>query len=413
MMHSRLGVVVAAIAACAQGAYGQEAGGQANAGQAGGGRAALGPTQTDHYQSTYVKLGGTAADGLMYEPVKPGPNARVALLATYDVPTTELANRGYRVLYVRHANRPGEIETPVAGFEETSRGIAWLRKQPGIDRVVLVGWGSGAKEVIFYADIAERGPAGCQGKEVLYPCRTEEVSGLEKPDGVVLFDPGLGSLTQASAVDPAYDGNTRSRLDLDMYAAANGYDAGTGSANYSAQFRKRFFAAQSARNEQVIDNAVARLKILDQGKGAVTVDEPMFVPGAANAGIATDLDRPDGSLLSHTKRPHMLLKADGSRPIVVVQSIRPATGPVGDAAIQKVVSQASRPARPNYTLRYYLANEAVRTTKDFALTEDDVVGVDWKSSNATSPAQATGITVPTLVMTMSCFQFVVQDLCGG
>src|SRR3984957_15404000 len=275
--HSRVATLaVVALLAYVAGAQGQEtpAAGGATAGRPGGGRPSVGPAVTDRYRSGFVKLGGTAADGLLYEPVTPGPNARVALLATYDVPTTELANRGYRVLFVRHANRPGQLESPVDGFEETSRGIAYLRRLHGIDRVVLVGWGGGAKEVIFYADIAERGPAGCQGKEVLYPCQTQEASGLEKPDGVVLFDPGLGSLTQASAVDPAYDGSGRSKLDLDMYAAANGYDAKSGSANYSANFRKRFFAAQSARNDQIIDNAVARLKILDQGNGASTVDEP-------------------------------------------------------------------------------------------------------------------------------------------
>jgi hypothetical protein len=70
-----------------------------------------------------------------------------------------------------------------------------------------------------------------------------------------------------SNIDPAYDGGRRIRMDLDMFSAANGYDNSTGIGTYSADFRKRYFAAQSARNEQIIEDAVARLKVLDQAKG--------------------------------------------------------------------------------------------------------------------------------------------------
>jgi hypothetical protein len=56
-----------------------------------------------------------------------------------------------------------------------------------------------------------------------------------------------------------------------------------------------------------------------------------------------------------------------------------------------------------------MANDAIRTTKDYAVTEDDVTGVDWKSSNMSAPGVAGGITVPTLVMTMTCFMFVVPS----
>jgi hypothetical protein len=413
MEVSRLGFLLAAVLACTAVAYAQEApppGARPNAagGGGGGGRAAWRPVQTEKYHSTLVKLGGTAADALLFEPTQLNANGRVAILTSYDVPATELVTRGYRVLLVRHISAPGEMESPQDGFEESSRGITYLHSLPGVQHVVIAGWGGGAREVIFYADIAERGPSACRGPKVLYPCDTQKGTGLAKPDGVILFDPGLGSFTIASAVDPAYVGSSRARLDLDMYAAANGYDASTGSAKYSAEFRKRYFAAQSARNNQVIDDAEARLKALSKIKGATPADEPVFVPGAVNAGIATDLDRPDGSILAHTKLPHTLLKADGTRPQVIIESIRPPTGPIGDQ-VQKVLAQATRPARPDYTVRRFLANDAVRTTRDFAMTADDVIGVDWKSSNGTSPAQAEGITVPTLVMTNSCFQFVVTS----
>ncbi len=189
--------------------------------------------------------------------------------------------------------------------------------------------------------------------------------------------------------------------------AANGYNVSTGTATYSAEFSKKYFAAQSARNNQVIDGALARLKILDQD-GSRAADEPLIALGAANMGAAASLHNADLRFISHTKRPYTLLKADGSKPQVILRSVRPTTSPVGDEAIKNAVARYSQPSQ-GYTVRQYLANDAIRTTRDFALTEDDVVGVDWKSSNTGTPAQAEGVTVPTLVMTNTCFQFIVAS----
>jgi hypothetical protein len=149
--------------------------------------------------------------------------------------------------------------------------------------------------------------------------------------------------------------------------------------------------------------------VLEQAKGNSPADEPLVVPGGVNVGDVASLHHTDLSILSHTKRPHTLLKADGSKPEVILRSIRPTNGPVGVEAIQTVVSRMDRPARSEYTLREYLANDAIRTTKNYALTEDDIVGADWKSSNTATPAQAAGVSVPTLVMTNTCFQFVVTS----
>jgi hypothetical protein len=416
VMQSRLGILVVAAwltaVSCTQ-AQEAPSGTQAAAARVGG-RPPVGPTETEHYHSTLVKLGGNAADGLLYEPKTTGKNSRVAILYSnsnfgFAPPATELASRGYRVLFVPHPPRqPGEIATPFDGFNEASRGIAYLRTLPGVESVVAAGWGNGAGSVTLYADVAAHGPAACQGKEVIYPCTKAQASGLARLDGLILFDPALGSGYRVGNQDPAYEGGSR-RSDLDIFSAANGYDAATGTATYSADFRKRYFAAQSTRNDHVVDDAVARLKVLDQGKGQ-TADEPLIVPGAVNVGDVASLHHVDLSILSHTKRPHTLLKADGSKPEVVLHSIRPSNGPVGADAIKTAESKIDQPARNSaYSLREYLANDAVRTTRDYALTADDVIGVVWKSSNTATPAQAEGVTVPTLVMTNTCFQFVVTS----
>jgi hypothetical protein len=359
--------------------------------------------QTDHYKSDFVQLGGNAADGMLYQPTTPGANPHVGVVTTYQPPASELADRGYRTLLVRHLNQPGVAPSPFDGFDEISRGIKYMRKLPGVQKVVVAGWGSGATTMMLYVDVAERGATECQRKEVIIPCKSEEASGLNKPDGVILLDPSVGSGWKPFNIDPAYDGATRSKADLDMFAAENGYNLSTGQGTYSSEFRKRYFAAQSARNNQILDQALARVKQLQPGE-----DEPFVVPGTVNAADLASLHHTDLTILSHTKKPHTLLKADGSQPVIIIKSVRPSVLQPGEDALKKALAQNDHP-RNAETLRQYLANDAIRTTKEYALTEDDVLGVDWKSSNVGSPAQAEGITLPTLVMTNTCFQFVVPS----
>jgi hypothetical protein len=385
----------------------------ATPGRPGSDRILAAPVDNDRYRSTIVELGGGARVGLLYTPKMPGPNARVAVLYSnrnfgFDPPAAELASRGHRVLFVSYPPlRASEIAMPLDGFLEASRGISFLRTLPGVERVVAMGWGAGAGSMTLYAALAARGPAACQGQHVIHPCPAEQAAGLARPDGLILLDPGLA--TRPSNIDPAFDGKLRSRSDLDMYAAANGYDIKSGVASYAPQFRQRYFAAQHARNEHNIDAAIARLKVLEQDSTRLSRDEPLFVPGAVNAGEMASLARADRRILSHTKRPHVLLKADGTRSPAVLHSIRPVTSLQGEAALQERVSKMARPNSDRYTLREFLANDAIRTTKDFALTEDDIVGVDWKSAVTGTPANAAGVAIPTLVMTMTCFQFVVPS----
>jgi hypothetical protein len=371
-----------------------------------------GPIDSAQFHVGYVRLGTNRSEGLLFEPTMPVNKARIAIVYSspqipavadigFNPPALELASRGYRVLYVRHIYSAGEITNPLDGFEETSRAISYLRTLPGVERVVLVGWGLSAISTTLFADVAANGPAACQNPEVLVPCKTADASGLAKPDGLILLDPGLGAGDKPFTVDPAYDGGTRNRLDLDEFAAANGYDAATGTARYSPEFRKRYFAAQSARNNKVLDDAIARLKLIDEGKGATAGDEPMSVPGTNSAGSSVGLFHTDLSLLSHTKQPHTLLKADGTEPVVILRSIRSANS--GLRSVGRIGQCCG------YTLRRFVANDAIRTTKDYAVTEDDVTGVDWKSSLLGTPGDAEGVAVPTLVMASTCFQFVVPS----
>lgn len=372
-----------------------------------GGPAPVGPVQSDRFRTVYVRLGSNNDEGLLYEPVTPGSNARIALLFVhpngnvFNVPVgPEMSSRGYRVLMVNHHGQDDDADRFAPGI---SRGVAYLRTLPGVRRVVIVGHSGGGHLIAWYQNVAEHGPSACQGSEKIYPCSGEGLVGLAKPDGILLLDSTLGAFHQMSAVDPAVDGSNRKPA-LDMFTAANGYDTEGKRARYSAEFAKRFHAEQAARNARIVDNALERLHAITQGKGQFSDDEPLVIRGMGQNAAGARLYQPDIAFVARTKKPHMLLKADGTEPEMIVPSVRPATGQqaIGALGTLHVMSQDT-------TVRHFLANSAIRTTPDYAITADDIAGVDWASATTSTPANAEGITVPALVMPMTCHYLVVPD----
>jgi hypothetical protein len=371
----------------------------------------IGPVRSDLFHTTFVQTSNNTF-GLLYQPDTPGPNARVAIVyasprALFNfAPAAEMANRGYRVLLVKHylADRRRVRQTSTDGLREASRGISYMRALPGVEKVVLMGHDDGGRMAAFYLAAADQGTAICQRPELLYRCtksHTTDMTGLAKADGMILLDPDLGAFDTSSAIDPAFEGSTRTMRDIDMYAAGNGYNSKTGQGQYSTAFVKRFFAAQSARNTKIIDQAAGKLQLVEQGNGDFIDDEPFVVAGAYNSGNTAKLYDTDLALLSSTKSTHSLLKPDGSTVQSLVHSIRPPLAP------QVVPLMAECCHVVGTTVRRFLDNAAVRTTGAFAITSDDIIGVDWNSSLTSTPTNAESIKSPALILTMSCSNAVV------
>lgn len=365
-----------------------------------------GPVATDKYRTEYIRV-DQSDDALLYEPVNPGANARIALIFSHpngntfnETPVVEMAKRGYRVMAMNHR---GDTDDVTVFAQPLSRAIGYLRTVPGVQRVVIMGHSGGGHLVTWYQNVAEHGPAACQGPEKLYPCDGKGLTGLAKPDGIIILDSTLGAFHEMSAVDPAVDGDKRI-ASLDMFSAANGYDTTAKQAKYSPEFAKRFYAAQSARNASIVDNAVARLNALKQGNGQFSDDEPLLIRGMGEDAAGARLYQPDPSFAAHTKKPHTLLKADGTQPEQIVNSVRPPTGQ--QFAIQL---NSLRVMNTNSTVRLFLAHSAIRTKPDFAITADDIVGVDWASAVNSTPANAEGISVPALVLSNTCHYLMVPD----
>src|SRR5262249_3878435 len=138
---------------------------------------------------------------------------------------------------------------------------------------------------------------------------------------------------------------------LDMFNPANGYDR-TKSSAYSQTFLKSFFAAQAARNEKLVSQAVARLAAIEKGQGKYKKDEPFDVPEANARALQSDT-----SLISHSRSEHPLLRSDGTTPKQIIKSVRPIMGQENNIG-----------GYEQYTVRGFLAGEAIRTTADYGMT---------------------------------------------
>ena len=369
----------------------------------------MGPIQGPGFKATYVRL-GNAGEGMLYEPASPSPKERIAIVFSHPGNNNfnaeigpQMAMRGYRVVNINYRARDGNDEYTDVTLPTISAAVTYMHSLPGVEKVLVAGHSGGTHEMTLYDNVAEHGPSACNGPEKIGPCRTNRATNLAKPDGVILLDPPLGAFHSMSSIDPAVDPVTGKRDPaLDMFLPANGYDPATKSGHYSAAFAKKFFAAQSARGNLYLNQAVARAKALADGKGEFVNDEPLVLRGQGLEANGARLYQPDTAFVSHTKAPHLLLKADGTDVVTIIHTVRP---PEGQAARQLGVLGATN---AETSVVKFLQHASIRTNPaEYAFTEDDITGVDWHSSIDSGPGNAEGVTVPTLVLTMTCHYLVV------
>ena len=82
----------------------------------------------------------------------------------------------------------------------------------------------------------------------------------------------------------------------------------------------------------------------------------------------------------------------------IVQSVRPTMGQPEEMGSYQ-----------QFTVRQFLASAALRTTQEYAMIENSITGIDWASSNTSAPSNVERVTVPLLIMAMSCHYFIVPD----
>ena len=219
-------------------------------------------------KTTFVHL-GPGEPAVLYEPINPGPKAQLAVFVMHTAndflthsSCFELSKRGYRVLCANNSNdkaaafNDGLLDKVLL---QAKAGVVYLRKTPGVSKIVLWGHSGGGTIATAYQTIAENGVKVCQDAAKISKC-PDTLAGLPPADGVVLGDTnwGLAAITLIG-IDPAVDDDNGARInpDLDMYNPKNGYDP-KGS-HYSPDFIRKFQAAEGRRMNALIKKAQEKI----------------------------------------------------------------------------------------------------------------------------------------------------------
>jgi hypothetical protein len=368
------------------------------------GAQSFGPTTVGKVptKTTYIGLANNA-NAIVVEPV-PLDAAKKHILVivthpdrinnfTYFIGWT-LPQYGYRTMMVNYYGREANY---YEFLQPLSAAVRAARALPDVEKVVIASHSTGGAEVSSYEVVAENGPSVCQVPERIIKCDSKGLENLPKVDGIMFIDSNSGAPEKTIGINPAIDGhNPRIRHpELDMFDPKNGFNPATKAGNYSPEFLKKFFAAQAAKANQMIDDALGRLAKIEKGEGDYKDDEPYVVAGASVRINGARPELADLRLLSRTHAPHMLLKADGTRPVQIIHQVY---GPISDPESENTLATATL----NLTVRQYLSIQALRVTPDYRENEDSLQGILWNTTANSLQGNIQGIHVPTLVMSATC-----------
>ena len=355
-------------------------------------------------KTTFVHL-GNGEPAVLYEPLNPGPKAQIAVFTMHSAgdelttsTCTELSKRGYRVLCVNNSNdksrdfNDGELDRINL---ETKKAVLWLRKYPGVKKIVLWGHSGGSTVATSYQDVAENGVKGCQDEVHIWKC-PDTLANMPPADGIILGDANWGIANDVlTATDPSVSMDNGMKIihpELDMFNPANGFNlAGS---HYNPEYIHNFLLAQGKKNNEMIDLALKKLAEIKSGNADYSDDEPFVIAGSLFT--QNKLYTSDLSLLNHTQKPWPLLHPDGSITTEIVHSVR-------------VPTAKGNPSRSFYqaalktTVTGFLSTYAIRVDPEkYGYGADTAEsGVIWRSSRGSIPGNVEGITVPLLTMGMT------------
>ncbi len=354
------------------------------------------PSATPNYPR-YIQFSPSAVKGALYLPSSgPAPHVGVLLMHRTSnflshLATTELANRGFMVLAMnpRFDNNEASVRFEDIALD-VKQGVDFLKKQPGITKVVLFGHSGGGPTMSYYEAVAENGPSYCQGKNKLVECNADALKNLVKADGLILVDAHPGNTINAlRSLSPGVDEATgKVSPELDPFNPANGYNP-KGPSTYSDAFKQAYFKAQADRMNKLIDDAQAKMKQIAAGTYRYPDDDAFVVVKGDNARLM----QLDLSIDHSTVKPQKLLKNDGTVVTQIVESVRQA-----QPDLAKDNASFANGTR-FLTLRSFLSANAIRST-------NSMDGIDYCSSNNSTPCAVQHITIPLLVTAMGGHYFI-------
>jgi hypothetical protein len=342
----------------------------------------------------YINL-GSGAVGALYTP-NSGNYSHVGIVVGHPTSNslgcgTAWASRGFLALCFN--TRYVANETPMSWetiILDVRSAVNFVKSQPGITKVVLVGASGGGPLMTTYQAVAENGAPYCQGSNKLVEC-ADNVAGFPRADGLILNDsiPGYGvnglRFLDPSVIDEAHPELVNSNLD--PYNINNGFNP-NGTSNYSDDFKQRYHRAQGDRMKRLIDTAQKRLRRAEEGKDSYR-DDDVFVIGKGETG---PLFRLDLSIAHSTVKPQKLLKNDGSIVMQIVESVRLAAPSLGD--LSDLFDGGAR----LLTLRSFLSVRAIRAKSAYEF--------DMSSNNNSTGYHLQHISVPLLLVASGAHYFI-------
>jgi len=355
----------------------------------------------------YIQFSPTATMGAIYFPdpkVHPEPHIAIVNMHRTEnrlahISMREMASRGFVILGMNP--RCQNNEAKCAPWEnnalDVKQGVEYLRGIQGIETVILMGGSGGGPTMSFYQAVAENGVAFCQQEQKLTKC-SDDLADLPHADGIVFRDAHLGNGANAlRSLSPAVindveimASNAVPTLDssLDPFSPDNGFNP-NGVSTYSEIFKEKYFRAQSARMNRLINIALARMKGIEEGSYRYPDDDAFIIPRSDNARLM----RLDPGIDHSTVKPRKMIKNDGTiEACCIVESVRPVSSSPGENAS---FGDGTR----MLTLRSFLSTRAIRSTH--AMTE-----IDWCSSNNSTVCNVQHISVPVLITAMGGHYFV-------
>lgn len=290
-------------------------------------------------------------------------------------------------------------------LQSLSACIQWIKEHiDGVEKIVLWGNSRGCNLTSAYQRIAENGAATFQGPEMYAPIPDME---LVCADGLVCCDANFGftanhMISLATNMKDDYVSGDRTSPELDPIAPENGYDPATGAATYSDDFLKAMWKAQASRYNRLLAQAQERWKLLQEGKGMFSDDEPWTVVAGFGNVNTYQMYTHDVRFFSKTLAPHKLIHKDGSITTEIIPTVRkPQPSPADFASIAKGFQTK---------VSEYLYCGMKVDEDAFHYDESRIYGVDIDNTLACAHGNAAYIKCPTLAIGRTDgFEFVVAE----
>ena len=356
---------------------------------------------------TYHQLG--PAKATLWRPASGTPHIGIVIMHRTSnflnlAACREMSNRGFVVLCIN--TRFDNNESQVI-FEQTAldvkAGVNFLRQNqsgltPGLTKIVLWGYSGGGPAMSFYQAVAETGIGFCQDPHKLVKCDSTgstSLVGLPPADGIVFVDahPGVATIGTLRSLDPSVtnENNPDKHVNkkLDPFDPNNGFNP-NGVSTYSDKFKQAYFEGQSARLNRLIDEALEIQQAIAAGKYPYTDDAPFVIGRSTSAKLFTL----DTSILHSTVKPRALLKNDGSIDDThIVESVRlpvPTNAETNDTFDD---------GGKLLTVKSFLSTNAILST-------NSIDGIDYCSSNDSTPCNVQQLSVPLLFNAMGAYYFI-------